>query len=165
LKLYLGEDLSPRVASLLRERGLDATGAHEVGQVGLGDLEQLRFAAREGRCLVTRNVSDFLELVRQLVNRQEVHAGIILVPASFRGDEFAILADSIARCVSAFPQGLANQVLFLKIGPVGLGLGITHQVGSDDPPRAARMLAQVARAGARGRGLRRAGSGRVRGPS
>jgi predicted nuclease of predicted toxin-antitoxin system len=85
VKLYLDEDLSPRIVLLLRERGLDATGAHEAGQVGRSDLEQLRHAAREGRCLVTRNVVDFLELVRQLINRQEPHGGIILIPASFRG--------------------------------------------------------------------------------
>lgn len=114
MKLYLDEDLSPRVVALLRERGLDASGAHEVGQVGRSDLEQLRYAAREGRCLITRNVADFLELVRQLINRQESHAGIILVPASFRGDEFATLADAITGCVAAYPKGLADLVVFLK---------------------------------------------------
>ena len=114
MKLYLDEDLSPGVVALLRERGLDATGAHEVGRAGFDDLEQLRHATREGRCLVTRNVADFLELVRQLINRQESHAGIILIPASFRGDEFAILAEAIARCVAAYPRGLADQVLFAK---------------------------------------------------
>lgn len=114
MKLYLDEDLSPRVVVLLRERGLDATGAHEVGQAGRSDREQLRYAARENRCLVTRNVADFLELVRQLITRQESHAGIILVPASFRGDEFGVLADAIAGCVAAYPPGLADQVLFLR---------------------------------------------------
>jgi predicted nuclease of predicted toxin-antitoxin system len=113
VKLYLDEDLSPRIVLLLRERGLDATGAHEAGQVGRSDLEQLRHATREGRCLVTRNVADFLELVRELINRQEPHGGIILIPASFRGDEFAILAEALARCVAAHPKGLADQVRFL----------------------------------------------------
>ena len=114
MKLYLDEDLSPRVVMLLRERGLDATGALESGQIGRGDLEQLRYATREGRCLVTRNVADFLEVIHQLINRQESHRGIILVPASFRGNEFAVLADAIAECVGAFPDGLADQVLFVK---------------------------------------------------
>lgn len=113
MRLYLDEDLSPRIVTLLRERGLDATGAHEAGQVGRSDLEQLRHASREGRCLVTRNVADFLELVRQLINRQEPHGGIIFIPASFRGDEFAILAEAIARCVAASPKGLTDQVLFV----------------------------------------------------
>jgi hypothetical protein len=114
VKLHLDEDLSPRVVALLRERGLDAAGAHEAGQGGRSDLEQLRHAAREGRCLVTRNVGDFLELVRELINRQESHGGIILIPASFRGDEFATLAEAIAQCVAAYPKGLADRVLFLK---------------------------------------------------
>jgi predicted nuclease of predicted toxin-antitoxin system len=113
VKLYLDEDLSPRILLLLRERGLDATGAHEAGQVGRSDLEQLRHATREGRCLVTRNVADFLEFVRELINRQEPHGGIILIPASFRGDEFAILAEALARCVAAHSKGLADQVRFL----------------------------------------------------
>ena len=113
MKLHLDEDLSSRVVMLLREGGLDATGAHEAGQVGRSDLEQLRHATQEARCLVTRNVVDFLELVRQLINRQETHAGIILIPASFRGDEFAILADAIAACATRHPEGLADQILFL----------------------------------------------------
>ena len=104
MKLYLDEDLSPRVVALLRERGLDATGAHEVGQVGRSDLEQLRYAAREGRCLITRNVTDFLELIRSLIKQQESHVGIILVPASFPGDEFALLADAIVQPVATFPR-------------------------------------------------------------
>jgi hypothetical protein len=118
LKLYLDEDLSPRIVALLAERGLDVTGAHGVGQAGRSDLEQLHYAAREGRVLVTRNVADFLEIVRQLIDRQESHAGIVLVPASFRGDEFAVVADALAGCAAAHPQGLADQVLFLRrLGP------------------------------------------------
>jgi hypothetical protein len=114
VKLYLDEDLSPRVAQLLRQRGLDAVSAHEAGYAGRLDLERLRVATREERCLVTRNVADFLEIVRDLVNRQESHAGIILVPASFRGDEFAILTEAIAEQAIAYPGGLGDQVLFLR---------------------------------------------------
>lgn len=114
MKLYLDEDLSPRVAELLRQRGFDALGAHEAGQVGRSDLDQLRFATSENRCLVTRDVADFVEIVRDLVNRQEPHAGIILVPASFRGNEFMALADAIAQQATAYPHGLTDQVLFLR---------------------------------------------------
>ena len=119
MKLYLDEDLSPRVAALLHQRGLDAVSAHEAGQGGRLDLDQLRGATREGRCLVTRNVADFAEIVLDLVNRQESHSGIMLVPASFRGDEFAILAEAIAQQAQAYPDGLADQVLFLRRPPPG----------------------------------------------
>jgi hypothetical protein len=74
----------------------------------------LRYAIREGRCLVTRNVIDCANIVRDVVNRQESHAGISLGPASFRGNEFAALAEAIARCVATHPLGLADQVLFLR---------------------------------------------------
>jgi len=49
-----------------------------------------------------------------LINQQESHAGIILVPASFGGDEIALLADAIAQSVATVLQGLADLVLFLK---------------------------------------------------
>jgi uncharacterized protein with PIN domain len=116
--LYLDEDLSPRVAELLRQRGVDAVSVHERPHRGRNDLDQLRAATAEGRCLITRNVGDFVEIVRELVHRQESHAGIILVPSSFRGDEFAALADAIAAQAHAFPHGLADQVLFLRRPPV-----------------------------------------------
>jgi hypothetical protein len=38
----------------------------------------------------------------------------MLVPASFRGNEFALLADAIARQATDSPRGLANQVVFLQ---------------------------------------------------
>jgi hypothetical protein len=38
---------------------------------------RLRYAGGEGRCLVTRNVADFLELVRSLINRQPIGQGDI----------------------------------------------------------------------------------------
>lgn len=117
MKLYLDEDLSPRVAELLRQRGFDAVSAHESGHAGRLDVEQLRFATREERCLVTRNVADFVEIVRDLVNRQESHVGIILVPTSFRGNEFRHLAEAIAQQATVFPGGLADQVLFLRRPP------------------------------------------------
>jgi hypothetical protein len=111
---YLDEDLSPRVAQLLRQSGLDAVSAHEAGHGGRLDLKQLRFATNEERCLVTRNVADFVEIVRDLVNRQEAHAGIILVPASFRGNEFAVFGGAIAQQAAAYPEGLAGRVIFLR---------------------------------------------------
>jgi hypothetical protein len=118
VKLYLDEDLSPTVVDLLRLRGLDAIGAREAGNAGCSDLEQLRHASREGRAIVTRNVDDFLLIMRDAINRQESHAGMILVPSSFRGNEFSALTEAIAACVAAHPAGLDDRVVFVSRTPV-----------------------------------------------
>ena len=44
MKLYLDENLSPRIAEISRARGLDAVSAHEVGNTQLPDVAQLRHA-------------------------------------------------------------------------------------------------------------------------
>ncbi len=55
MKFYLEEDLSPKIAQILRRSRIDVLSAHETGTLEAGDLEQLEFAAQEKRCLVTRN--------------------------------------------------------------------------------------------------------------
>lgn len=62
VKLYLDEDLSQRAAQALREKGYDVVSSHEVGNDGLTDEEQLRYAAKEQRHLVTYNARDYLVL-------------------------------------------------------------------------------------------------------
>lgn len=37
MRFYLNEDLSPKVAELARDRGVDAVSVHEIGAAGLSD--------------------------------------------------------------------------------------------------------------------------------
>jgi predicted nuclease of predicted toxin-antitoxin system len=62
VKLYLDENLSPRIAELLRARGLDVTSAHETGNTQLADSAQLRYATHQERAIVTCDVADFVAL-------------------------------------------------------------------------------------------------------
>lgn len=114
MRFYLDEDIAPTVAVVLRERGLDAVSAHEAGNTRLTDLEQLAFAAREGRCLVTRNARDFREIGREAVRRHQPHAGIILCPPTVRGHDIGRLAAALTRVAERFPQGLGEyDVIYL----------------------------------------------------
>jgi predicted nuclease of predicted toxin-antitoxin system len=114
VKFYLDEDLSPRIAELLRRRGLDAISAAEAGNRQISDQEQLPYAAREGRVLVTRNVRHFVQLSKEAVARQEPHAGIILCPPRLRGFESRAIADALPRLSKRFPKGLGGyDVLYL----------------------------------------------------
>lgn len=78
--LYMDEDMSALVATLLRSRGLDVTTVPEQLTLGKTDSEQLEFAASLGRCLVTHNRVDFERLHLQFIEEGREHCGIIVVP-------------------------------------------------------------------------------------
>jgi predicted nuclease of predicted toxin-antitoxin system len=114
LKFYLDEDLSPRIAEWLRRRDLDAVSAFEVGNVQLSDRDQLAYATREGRCLVTRNARQFVSLSLEAVRQQKPHAGVIVCPPSIRGSEIRIIANRLIQAARQFPDGLGSyDVLYL----------------------------------------------------
>ncbi len=76
VKLLLDENLSPRVAEILRtEDGLDAVHIRDRGLLEATDHEVLERAYTEDRVLATKNVDDFVKLARA----RALHPGIILV--------------------------------------------------------------------------------------
>ena len=114
MRFYLDEDLSPRIAEWLRRRGIDAVSAFEVGNIQLSDRDQLAYATREGRCLVTRNARHFVFLSHEAVRQQKAHAGIIVCPSSVRGSEIRAIANRLIQAAKQFPDGLGNyDVLYL----------------------------------------------------
>ena len=61
IRFHLDEHLSPAIADGLRRRGIDCTTTRDAGLGGATDLEQLEFARRQRRVLVTHD-SDFVAL-------------------------------------------------------------------------------------------------------
>ena len=115
MTFYLDENLSPRLAELLRARGLDVVSAHEVpGNTQLDDRSQLLYAAGARRAIVTCDIEDFAELTGEFLATNREHAGIVFVPPSFRTDEFAAIADAVEQVERDYPGGLAGAVVFLK---------------------------------------------------
>jgi predicted nuclease of predicted toxin-antitoxin system len=104
MKFYLDEDLAPQIAERLRKMGLDAVSALEAGNAQLSDRDQLRFAAQQGRCLVTRNVRHFVLLAHAAIRHQDPHAGIVLCSPRLRGFEIGKIASALMRLARQFPE-------------------------------------------------------------
>jgi predicted nuclease of predicted toxin-antitoxin system len=76
--LYTDEDVNPKLAKKIRERGHDARSAHEEGNLELSDVEQLKYATGHGRAILTHNTKDFEPLYRKWLAEGKEHAGIIV---------------------------------------------------------------------------------------
>ena len=104
MKYYLDEGLSPKIAEILRESKIDAVSAHEVGMRSARDLDHLKFAASEDRCIVTRNRNDFIRLTVQFFNDHRPHAGVLIIPYTIPGDKFVLVANAIIQHSSKHPE-------------------------------------------------------------
>jgi len=111
MKFYLDEDLSPKIAQILRKNGIDALSAHEAGMLEVSDQKQLEFASREKRCLVTRNRDDFIRLTLWFFNDHRPHCGILIIPYTIPGDQFSRMSRLIKKFSSKKPLGLESYAI------------------------------------------------------
>ncbi len=111
MKICLDEDISPKVAEILRKKGMDAVSAHETGMLEASDDEQLAFAVAERRAIVTRNRDDFITLTVQYFNDLKQHRGLIVVPHTIPGSEFSKLAALLVKYSKERSQGLESHTI------------------------------------------------------
>ena len=77
MKLWFDEDLSPTLVALANSLGLLATCNRDRGLLNATDRELRAVAQREGWVIVTDNGRDY----RALCRREDIHPGVIIVPA------------------------------------------------------------------------------------
>ncbi len=78
MRLYLDEHVPPVLRALLGEHGIDCLSTQAAGNLGLSDDEQLAFAGREQRTILTFDRKDFLQLAALWQETGRSHAGILL---------------------------------------------------------------------------------------
>jgi hypothetical protein len=111
VKALLDEQLSPQIAALLRQAGLDVEAvADRADLVGRNDTVIFEAAGRENRAVVTNNIKDFRPLAAQWLAEGRVHAGLILLPSARTRTSAAttLLAERIAGILRDNPDGLAS---------------------------------------------------------
>ena len=109
MKALLDEQLSPRIAELLRDRGHDVQAvADQRDLAGRSDRVILEVAAAEKRAVITNNVKDFRPLAAERLARGDSHAGLILLPSTRTRTRAAVemLANAIEQVLREHPAGL-----------------------------------------------------------
>ncbi len=101
MRFLLDEDLPPRAAEVARGLGVGVASVHELGRRGLGDRDQLRYAAREARIFLTRNHKDFIELSIEFFRAGEAHPGVLLVRRHLPNDRPELIAHALKRWADA----------------------------------------------------------------
>lgn len=116
MKYYLDEDISPKIAEILRKYQVDVVSTHEMDMTQALDREQLEYAASEGRSIVTRNRDDFIRLTVQFFNELRPHCGALIVPHTIPGDKFSLIAEALKKYASKHPQGMEPYTIdFLEL--------------------------------------------------
>ena len=111
MKALVDEQLSPQIASRLRESGYDVIAVTERGElVGSNDRVVLEVASAEDRAVITNNVKDFRPLAAERLAQGRTHAGLILVASKRTRTRAAVatLATAIEKVLHDHPEGLAG---------------------------------------------------------
>jgi predicted nuclease of predicted toxin-antitoxin system len=116
MRLLLDAHLSGRVVGRhLRERGHDVLALDEHRNLeGLDDSDVLELATKEGRILLTHNVKDFPDILRDWADEGREHAGCIIV-VGIQLSQFGQLIRSIEAALDCTPdqQGWHNRSAFV----------------------------------------------------
>ena len=78
VELYLDEDVDVLIAQLIRARGFVVVTTQEAGQLRNNDAEQLAYAVRTHKTLLTHNRVDFEALAQTYFTAGQPHDGIIV---------------------------------------------------------------------------------------
>lgn len=104
MKFLVDEDLSEELAVILRAKGVDAIHIRELGLSGAEDQEVLDEAARQKRCVITRNRNDFLKLTEFYFHEGRPHHGILIIPRSYPGNQTSKTARAIISLAEDHPH-------------------------------------------------------------
>jgi predicted nuclease of predicted toxin-antitoxin system len=99
--LYFDRHIMARLADDLRERGFDVMTTEQAGLDTATDEQQLAFATREGRAVLTYNIRDFAPLHRQWLAEGRSQTGIV-VSQQLGSRQYGLLLQRMLRLLNHF---------------------------------------------------------------
>ena len=110
--VYPDEDVYSAVAVGLRRRGFDVLTTVEAARQSCSDADQLRFAAMEGRVIVTFNRGHYARLHAESLAGGQRHAGIVVARQAGIGP----IVKALARLLGGTdPAAFADRFVWLAI--------------------------------------------------
>lgn len=117
MKLFLDENISPRVAKQLRDYSFDAVSVFDIKANGFSDEQQLETAINEKRAFVTYDLKDFINLAKDYIAKGKQHYGIILVSnKTISQREPSLLTSALRKLIENVRKdddSLVNKIIFL----------------------------------------------------
>ena len=109
-EVYMDEDVSVLVCSLLTARGFKALTTRDAGQLGRSDSSQLEYAAGRGMVFLTHNRADFEAIHEQYLAANKRHWGIIIAS---RRLPHAIVTNLLRLLNAMTADELCNQLFYV----------------------------------------------------
>jgi predicted nuclease of predicted toxin-antitoxin system len=110
VSLYLDEDVSVLIATLIRSGAFEAMTTQDAAATGSSDAEQLAFAAERQMAILTHNRVDFENLAREYIASGKSHSGIII---AVRRPPYEIARRLLALLNRVDAEEMDNQVFYV----------------------------------------------------
>lgn len=110
IELYLDEDVSVLLAKLLRARGFKVITTQDAKMLGASDKEQLEYAVRKEKVLLTHNRSHFEKLRKEYLRENKEHYGIIIAT---RQNEYITLKRLLKILDNISADEMKNQLRYI----------------------------------------------------
>ncbi len=112
--LYTDEDVTSRLAILVRQRGFDARSAQEADMIEQPDEAHLAYATTHRMVLLSFNQRDYVQIAQQWTAKGRNHAGILLSD-QFTRQQLGELLRRVLRFMNTVPADeMINTVRYLS---------------------------------------------------
>jgi predicted nuclease of predicted toxin-antitoxin system len=131
LRLYFDRHIKKQVAVDLWQRGHDVLTTEEASMDTASDEDQLAFAAKEDRAILTFNIRDFAPLHEQWTVDGKAHAGII-VSQRLGSRHYGVLLSRVLRLriiVFASRHEIYGRHKVTSLAVAGISVDFLHFVG------------------------------------